>query len=197
MVVMAVATSTDGRVQRGARTRAAIAEAMLALLEDGVARPTARDISARAGVSLRSVFQHFADMESLYAECVARQQERLVAWRTPVDPSLPRDERVRSLVQQHARLYEHIAPVRRAGLAVAAGSPVLQDALAAVAADDRHQLSVLFASELRGPSRRERVAAVEVATSFDTWDHLRRVQGCSVATAQRVVARLVRAALEE
>jgi AcrR family transcriptional regulator len=194
---MALANSADGRVQRGARTRAAIAEAMLVLLEEGVARPTARDIAARAGVSLRSVFQHFADMESLYTECVARQQERLAPWRAPIDASLPLDARVRELVAQHARLYEHIAPVRRAGLAVAPGSPVLQDALATLAAEHRRALTALFERELAGPSRRERTAAVEVATSFEAWDHLRRVQGCSVATAQRVVLRLVHAALEE
>ena len=65
--------ATDGRVQRGERNRAAIVDALLSLLEDGVLRPSARQVAERAGVSLRAVFQHFDDMESLYAEWVRRQ----------------------------------------------------------------------------------------------------------------------------
>ncbi len=194
---MAIATSVDGRVRRGARTRSAIAEALLALLEEGDARPTARAIATRAGVSLRSVFQHFDDMESLYAECVARQHERLAPLRAPIDESLPRAARIVALVAQRVRLYEHIAPVRRAGLAVAPGSPVLQDALARLAAEHRRELSTLFGHELAGVDRRERTAALEVCTSFEVWDRLRRVQGCSVAVARRVVRRLAAAALGE
>ena len=191
------ANRIDGRVQRGARTRTAIAEAMLTLLEEGVVRPTARDIAARAGVSLRSVFQHFDDMESLYAECVARQQQRLVPWRVAVDPSLPIDERLRVLIATRARLYEHVAPVRRAALAVSQDSPVLRHALTQFAAEDRRELLTLFGDELGGTARRERMAALEAATSFNVWEHVRRVQECSMAAAQRVVFRLARSALEE
>ena len=194
---MAMATGVDGRVQRGARTRNGIADALLLLLEEGDSQPTARAIAARAGVSLRSVFQHFDDMESLYAMCVARQTERLASLRTPVDRSLPLAARLDALIAQRARLYERIAPVRRATLVVAPGSAVLQHALADIAAEHRQELAALFASELAGPARREQLAALEVATCFDTWDHLRRQQGLSVAAAARVLTRLARAGLNE
>ena len=72
-----VQTATDGRVLRGERNRSAIVEALLALLEEGGAKPSAKEIAERAGVSLRSVFQHFDDMEALYAECVRQQYAKI------------------------------------------------------------------------------------------------------------------------
>jgi len=188
--------TADGRVQRGERTRAAIVDALLTLLEAGGGPPTARDVAQQAGVSLRSVFQHFADMESLYASCVERQHERLEAFGGPVDPALPRHERVHEFVALRARLYERIAPVRRVAVVLALNSPVLTAGLTAADADHHRAVMASFAPELAGRQQRERLAAVEVATSFDTWDHLRRRQRVSVAAAERVVETLVRAALE-
>jgi TetR/AcrR family transcriptional regulator of autoinduction and epiphytic fitness len=194
---MAIASGVDGRVQRGARNRDAIADAMLVLLEEGDPKPTARAVANRAGVSLRSVFQHFEDMESLYAMCVARQTERLAPLRTPIDASLPRDARMEALVAQRGRLYERIAPVRRAAVLVAPSSSVLQGALTEIAAEHRRELAALFASDLPAPTRREQLAALEVATCFDTWDHLRRVQGMSAGATSRVVLRLACTSLDQ
>src|SRR3954465_5134381 len=101
----------DGRVLRGERNRAAIVDALLALLEEGSPRPAAQDIAARAGVSVRSVFQHFADMETLYAALVARQIERVQELADDVDASAPFHERVDAFVAQQARLYERVTPV--------------------------------------------------------------------------------------
>jgi AcrR family transcriptional regulator len=191
-----VSATADGRVQRGERTRAAIVDALLSLLEHDRSQPTAREVADAAGVSLRSVFQHFPDMESLYAACVERQFVRLAVLRTPVDASGPFADRVTAFVAQRARLYERITPARRAALVLAANSPVISDGLTSAATEHRRVVAASFAPELGGADRRERLAAVEVATSFDTWDHLRRVQRCSVAASERVVARLVYGALE-
>jgi AcrR family transcriptional regulator len=179
------------------RTRDAIAEALLELLEAGDTKPTARAVAAHAGVSLRSVFQHFDDMEALYAVCVTRQEARLADLQRPLDAAAPLPERVRLLAEQRARLYERIAPVRRASVVAAHSSPVLQEALARMARAQRRELARCFGRESAPSSRRELLAAVEAATSFDVWDHLRRVQGLSAATAQRVVRNLVTGALRE
>ena len=55
----------DGRAARGERSRAAVATALLDLLEEGIVEPTAGQIAARAKVSERLVFHHFADLEVL------------------------------------------------------------------------------------------------------------------------------------
>ena len=78
----------DGRTVRAERTREALVGALLALLNEGRVRPTASEIAERAGVSERSVFQHFRDREALF-EAVAREQyERVVPTIRPVDASL-------------------------------------------------------------------------------------------------------------
>ena len=49
------AAELDGRRARTVRTRAAILEAVLALLRGGDINPTAAEIARQAGVSLRSI----------------------------------------------------------------------------------------------------------------------------------------------
>jgi AcrR family transcriptional regulator len=185
-------------VLRGERTRDAIADALLELLEAGVPQPTARQIAERAGVSLRSVFQHFDDLEALYAACVRHQYARIAPLMSPIDPDLPLTERVEAFAAQRARLYERIAPVRRAVRTASPTSPALRDGLERMTVEHRRDVETLFAPEVvRRESRREVVAALEVATSFDTWDHLRQAQGCSVTVARGAVARLLRGVLED
>jgi AcrR family transcriptional regulator len=144
------------------------------------------------------VFQHFDDLEALYATCVRHQQIRIAPLLTPIDASAPRAKRIESFVAQRARLYKRIAPVRRAVRVAALNSPALSEGLAGMTAEHRRAVGAVFARELFGdPSRRELLAALEVTTCFDTWEHLRRTQGCSVAVARGVVARLVEGVLAE
>ena len=59
-------------------------DALLELLDEGDVRPTAERIAERAGVSERSVFQHFADREALFQAVAARQYERVVPTLEPI-----------------------------------------------------------------------------------------------------------------
>ncbi len=68
--------AVDGRTARGARARTSIAEALDLPPPRRVARPTARQVAEQAGVSLRLVFHHFEDMESLLESAVDVQVER-------------------------------------------------------------------------------------------------------------------------
>ena len=53
--------ATPARGDRVARTREAIVASALALALAGQVAPIVRDIAKMAGVSARTVFQHFAD----------------------------------------------------------------------------------------------------------------------------------------
>ena len=55
-----------GRGDRVARTREAIVSSTLTLAMEGEVAPIVRDIAKLAGVSARTVFQHFADTAELY-----------------------------------------------------------------------------------------------------------------------------------
>lgn len=55
----------DGRRLRSQRSKKAIIDAALSLMEDGILVATAQQVAERAGVGIRSFFRHFEDMESL------------------------------------------------------------------------------------------------------------------------------------
>ena len=55
------------------RTRATILEALLALVRTGALNPTAAEIAREAGVSLRSISQHFPTRGELYGAAVEQQ----------------------------------------------------------------------------------------------------------------------------
>ncbi|MBV8169068.1 MAG: TetR/AcrR family transcriptional regulator, partial [Alphaproteobacteria bacterium] len=61
-----------GRGDRVARTREAIIGSALALAVAGEVAPIVRDIAKMAGVSARTVFQHFADTAELYVAVLSR-----------------------------------------------------------------------------------------------------------------------------
>ena len=81
--------SVDGRTARALRTREAIVDACISLVDEGVLKPTAPRIAERAGVSVRSVFQHFDDLESLFAMVAERVVGRLASILVADRPGLP------------------------------------------------------------------------------------------------------------
>lgn len=189
----ATSSDSDGRVRRGERNRDALVEALLGLLDDGITKPTAREVAERAGVSLRTVFAHFDDVESLYAAIAIRQRERLAPLFEPIDPSGSDDHRVEALVAQRVELFEQIAPVRRASVLLAPDSPELTRRLAEVSRALRGQVADCFGPELAAAGRRrgDLLAALDVAASWETWDGLRRGQGLSVVAARRTLRLLL------
>ena len=88
----------DGRNARGLRTRGEIIAALLDLVREGDISPTMQAIADRAGVSVRSIYQHFSDTEGLYKEV----GEEIIAWVTDqaveVDPSAPLAARIETFV---------------------------------------------------------------------------------------------------
>ena len=109
-----MAVSADGRVQRGERTRQAIVHALLDLLNEGVVEPTSQQIASMAGVSVRSIFQHFDDLEALYADLSRAQDERTRPWFELLDTEGDLPARIAALATQRRDLFEHITPVRHA-----------------------------------------------------------------------------------
>src|SRR6266496_687113 len=108
------AMGIDGRTARALRTREAIVDASIALVDEGDLRPTAPRIAERAGVSVRSVFQHFDDLEGLYAAVADRLIERLGRLNITADPLQPLLTRLPDVVHQRSILLEAITPIRRA-----------------------------------------------------------------------------------
>lgn len=194
----AVGLPVDGRLARSERSRRAVVDALLDLLESGDAMPTAARIAERAGVSLRSVFQHFENLEVLLATAAERQMERLRPLLEPIDRAGPLGERVSTFALRRSRLLEAIAPVRRAALREETRSTVVAERLTRARAAGRTEVERVFAIELARmaePIRRDVVAALAAAASFSTWEELRRYQKLSPARARRTLERMLAALL--
>jgi TetR/AcrR family transcriptional regulator, regulator of autoinduction and epiphytic fitness len=190
----------DGRTVRAERTRQALVEALLGLLDDGQPRPTAAEIAARAGVSERSVFQHFPDREALL-EAVAREQyKRVVPTLIPIDSSLPLAERIEQFAAQRARLYEQIGGVRRAGLLIEHESTSVAGWLTTARRQKAADVERVFLRELDAVPADEREpvrAAVVMVCSWSAWDSWRSHQRLSVPRARAALEAALRALLRE
>jgi TetR/AcrR family transcriptional regulator, regulator of autoinduction and epiphytic fitness len=192
--------STDGRTIRAERTRQALVDALFALLEDGELRPTAERIAERAGVSERSVFQHFPDREALL-EAVARQEyERVVAALEPVDASRPLAERLDTFIAQRVRLLERITPVRRAAVLIEHESDVVAGWLTTARQAAAMEVERVFRRELERAEAGERavlLAALVGATSWPVWEGYRVHQRLGVERARAAMRRTLAALLGE
>jgi AcrR family transcriptional regulator len=188
----------DGRRLRGERNKEGVIEAILDLLAEGNERPTTAQIAERSGVSVRSVFRHFDDVESLYAAAVEVHSERMASHYTSPLPSGDLCARVNGIVERRADLYTAMSPVRRAGERLRASSPSVAERLELGRELLRRELETVFADEIRAVPRGDRAElldALEAATSWHTWESLTVAQGCSRPRAMAAMARLLRALL--
>lgn len=193
-----VSEKLDGRRARGERARAAVVDAILDLLQEGDLRPTAERVAERAGVSLRLVFHHFADLESLYAAAADRQLERLRPLIKPIASDGAFEDRLDIFLRQRIRMWERVSPVRRASLLQEPFSKELSRRLADARALARKETASVFRREIEsfaGPERMDVIRALDAATAWQTWEVLRRHQGLSIESARRVVARTISALL--
>lgn len=185
----------DGRHARRHRSRDLAVDALLDLLNEGVSRPTAQQVAERSGVSLRSIFRIFDDVQSLHAAASARQLSRVRHLFVDIDASGSLAERVRSTVSTTSRIYESVAPIRRAALRGATDSPTLQVQVGRARTWLRAEIDRVFAGELERIGDADVAAAVEAVLSFETWDQLRSAQSRSVAQAAASISASVLALL--
>jgi len=192
------AARIDGRAARAVRTRHAIVDACIALVEEGDLRPTAPRIAERAGVSVRSVFQHFDDLPALHTAMTQRVFERLAVLLVPVDPALPFDARLATFVRHRTALLEAVTPFRRAALVHGPFAPEIRHATVEGSAFLRREVEAVFAPELAAVAdddRRQVVDALAATSSWPMWDTLRSEAGDSPDQARAVVVRILRAVL--
>ena len=179
----------DGRATRAARTRQAVVDALLTLNARGELRPTARDIATEAGVSLRSLYVHFDDLEALFVESSRRHTELLRASLPPVVDEGPFAVRFEAFLARRTRIHEFAPGVRRAALLQEPFSPVLQRVVTAGRQLLRAEVATSFGPELEAVEGDEMplLRALDAASSALTWDSLRMHQGLSVEQATEQV----------
>jgi AcrR family transcriptional regulator len=175
---------TDGRNRRAAETRRKIIEAAKVMIAETSVAPTVVGVARRADVSVRSVFQHFHDVESLFVTVTDSIRADLVVPEMP-SASRPLSARIESIVAAFAALFDKVVPLR-----VASGQFVDHPALLERSQTARNELREatfeVFAPEFAALSEQEReqlADAIGSALSLDAWIVLRRRDGLSLERA--------------
>lgn len=166
----------DGRNRRAAETRRKIIEAAKIMIAETSTAPTVVAVARRADVSVRSVFQHFGDVESLFVTVLDAIGQDIVVPQPQASDSRPLAERVDSVVQGFAEVFDKIVPLR-----VAAGQfvdhPGLLERGEAFKLELRKATFEAFAPEfsnLDDQAREDLADAIGAALSLDAWIVLRR-----------------------
>ena len=191
------------RPSRTARSRLAICEACLDLVQEGVLQPSADQVAERAGVSRRSIFNHFADLAELYDAVVEVGMKRCAPLLEAISEREPIARRVEHLAAVRSKFLEATAAFTRALTAQALVGSAADQALR-VSRDAlrlQHQdVERLFHRELASlspPERAEVLEAVSAAMAPVLWEHLRRGRGNSLSSARAVMKRTLSAILRD
>ena len=191
---------SDGRAARSHRSRRAIVDAMRALHAEGDLRPTAPRIAGRAGVSLRTVWQQFPDMEALLVEASRRDDEILRSLVEPIDPGQPLAARVALFTGQRARILEQMSPSWRAARIHEPCSAHLRSTKAQTLALARAELEAVFAAELTqlaGKERRQLADSLHAVSIWSFWESLRAELGLGPGEARERLGSTFSALLAE
>lgn len=174
----------DGRRRRSQTSRDKIVAAMLELVAEGRITPSAEEVASRAQVGLRTVFRHFADMESLYAALTQTLAEQYEMWLIPFDSSGWR-EQLFEMVERRTATYERLLPFKRAGDAHRHMSPAMQSQYAHVLGIMRQRLHTLLPSAIADDVRR--FETIDLMLSFEVWQRLRGEQQLDAGRARDII----------
>ena len=193
----------DGRQSRTARSRLAICEACLDLVQEGALQPSADQIAERAGLSRRSIFNHFTDLAELYDAVVEVGMQRCAPLLEKISEESPVSHRVDRLADVRARFLEATASFTRALTAQALVGPAADQALRvsrnALRLEHR-DVERLFARELGELSAEERAEVLEAISAAQSplqWEYLRRSRGNSMVRAHAVMKRTLSSILRD
>ena len=182
----AVTQISDGRRQRTERSRKAMIDAALVLIQDGNFAPTAREIAEQAGVGIRSFFRQFEDMDSLFLAVDAQISASVVdSFLNRGERNGTLEERLDSLVTTYTDAFETHRNLLVATKSLRWSSQVLKDNYA------RYQKQSLnnketWIPEFKSLPDEERQLA-DAYLSFEMWHRIREIQGMSVSDARAVI----------
>ena len=190
-LLMSKEEQADGRHQRAEKNREAIVIAMVDLIRETGEVPTPEVIAERAGVSRRTVFRLFDDLEGLRTAVANHMRQQVVTrFPFPMPGGEGFHEKVAALVDHRAKVYEFITPIRRLADSQQRSQPAVAANLAEGRKGFRMHLEWLLAEHIE-PHDKERWHALELVTSWPTWRALREDQHCSVGMAKRILLDLV------
>jgi AcrR family transcriptional regulator len=183
--------TTDGRQLRRERNREAVVDALLDLYREGNLQPGTEEIAARSGLSPRSLFRYFDDVDDLIRTAIRHQEHRVIHL-VPIGVGLdrPLSDRVSALVEQRFRLFDAVGHAATVARLRAPFQPVLAEEVHQHREFLRSQIAVLFGAELAAMDKGSAasvLAAADVLTSFESCQLLLAGQGLSPSRARAVI----------
>jgi AcrR family transcriptional regulator len=181
--------SPDGRRRRAETNRLRIVEALIEVIREGNGSPSAEVVAERAGLSHRTVFRLFKDMDGLYREMQALMMARVFPMLiSPLQAGGWRD-RLSEVVVRRARVFEEILPLKTASDGQRARSKVLQEGHGRFTRMQREMLLFVLPEAVKADP--QLLDTLDLTLSFESWRRLRWEQGLSVDAALGVMARMV------
>jgi AcrR family transcriptional regulator len=192
MVANGVQDVEDGRRIRRDRNRDAVVDAMISLYDEGNLAPSADDISDRAGLSARSLFRYFEDIDDLCRAAITHQLQRVrPTLNVSAEPDDALSVRIAAVVDQRLRMFDAIGSVGHVSRLRAPFQPLVAAELRQARSFLRHQLDRCFAAELAAmPEHMSTsvLAIADVVCSFEAYQLLRQDQQLSQARAGDALA---------
>lgn len=177
--------TSDGRRLRRSRNRETVVDALLALYNEGNLDPSAADVAERSGLSPRSLFRYFTDVDDLARAAIDRQYAILLPRALiELDTDAPLEERAKSLVERRVTVFEIVGNVGLVARLRAPFEPVIAEQLTGIRSQMRAQIEALFPKELKalGAARgRAALAAIDSLCTFEVYHLWRGDQGLETA----------------
>jgi AcrR family transcriptional regulator len=175
------------RGDRVARTRESIIVATLSLAMDGEVAPIVRDIAMLAGVSARTVFQHFADTTELYVAVLNRVLVAMVAELPDPDPAMPLDQRIDTMIDNRAAHFDKLVSMWPFVQALQQRSTDAAEQLLHMYSASRIRLAQWFdleLSHLSDQARERTLNALSMLLAPEGWIVLRHRLGLAVESSR-------------
>lgn len=190
----------DGRRLRRERNREAVVDAILELYAQGNYSPSSEEIAEIAGISARSLFRYFDDLDDLVRTAVSRQIAQLQPLAAiEIGPDVPFSDRCTRFVRHRVGLLEDVFELARAVRLRAPFQAALADQLRTARNFFRLQVAQVFAPELaalgdeKSPAA---LAAIDVLCSFESVGLLRDDQGFERGAIDAILIRSIARLLE-
>lgn len=189
----------DGRIARRQRNIDVVLDVVIEMFAEDAMFPTIDQVSARSGLSLRSLYRYFADPGELLEAAIKRTNRfgRELSRLHAIGQG-PLDDRIDDFVAMRLRLHDAIGPVFRATLANAARHSRIRDQLTLDRNDMRAQFEREFERELAertGADREAVLSAGDLVTQLESVDFLRRHRRLTVAETHSTIATTLHALL--
>lgn len=186
----------DGRRARRDRNRGAVVDALLQCYDEGLLKPSVADIAERSGVSHRSVFRYFDDMEELTRLAIARGHERYdPLYKIHEIGKGPLSLRIERVIDQRISLFQTMAGPARVARLTSPFRAAVQSDLIRIRLLLRSQLAKQFSPELeqQDPAIASMtLASLDVICSFESYELLRNDQNLSTDRIAETLAETIR-----